>query len=137
MAKLSDEDSFGWSYKIDLNPYISMEQEIIDISNKFDKEMEFGCGFMLAFFHLSINELEMFQKDYGYFPYDAYLDLWQRWTDRFGTDRRVNYNQRNKCLEALVKAKIISGFGRDTYSPINNPFEKIVNRMNNLENLLG
>lgn len=140
MKRISDslmkKDAFGWSYKFDLTPYIKFEQEIINISNKVDTELDcFGAGFMLAFFYLSIEEIKMFQNDYSYFPYDAYLDHWESWMKRFGTERRVNYNQRNKVLSTLVNSGMISKNG-DTYLPINNPFEKLVNRMNNLEELL-
>ena len=124
---------FGWGYKIPLGPFEKMREDIEAFSQKIDNELNCtGCGFMLAFFYLSEKELTDFQNDYGYFPYDGYLSLWQSYTGM-----SQSYNQRNKCLETLVENKMISPTVNDSvFKSVNNPFEKMVNRNRNLATLI-
>ena len=133
------KDALGWSYSIPIQPFYDedIDRSLVNFCKQFDSEVDcFGCGFMLAFFCISSNELSKFQKEYGYFPFDAYLVLWEKYMKSYDITRKVNYNQRNDCLDKLVKLKMISGDG-NCYTSINNPFEKLMNRKRNLENLIG
>ncbi len=141
-------DVFGWNYEIDIIPYIENIENIKEFSYVIDKDLNcFGCGFLLAFFYHSKNTLQLFYNKYGYFPYDSYLDLWTNITskyDIYGKDeafKTPGYNDRNKAIEALIKSGLISrnipsNSKSELLQAVNNPYEKIVNRNNNLNLLI-
>ncbi len=133
-------DTLGWSYKFDLKTYI--DADIEDFCIKVDTEFDcFGIGFLLAFFHIGKDKLTKFQEAYGYFPFDAYLTLWEQYTNnkdaKKNTITSATYNQRNSCLEILTnKGLIIKDSKKDTYELVEratNPYTKYILRKKNLE----
>lgn len=111
--------ALGWDSQFYYEPYKQLENEIKEFSKEIDSQLnQPGCGFMLAFFYLSSEEIDAFQKHYGYFPYDGYLTLWSK----FGSFN-YHYETRNKCLEILTKNKWIITSNRDCYKQSGmNPF---------------
>ncbi len=134
------KDVLGWSYKFDLKTYI--EADIEDFCRKVDGELNcFGIGFLLAFFYIDKSRLIKFQEAYGYFPFDAYLSLWEEYINKVAdntiTKTAVTYNQRNLCLETLIKKGMIVKNGKkDTYDLVEdstNKYTKYILRKKNLD----
>lgn len=134
------KEALGWSHKFNLQTYI--DADIEDFCRSVDGELGcFGIGFLSAFFHISKEELTKFQDMHGCFPFDAYLTLWEGYMNHVSTNTitkiAVTYNQRNLCLETLIKKGFITkATKRDTYEEVSNPFSKHLLRRKNLNTLL-
>jgi hypothetical protein len=135
---MKNKDIFGWGYKFTIEPYLT--EEVISFCDATDISMDcYGVGFMLAFFAIDEEKLNAFQNNYGYFPFDAYLDLWQDFQIKSEAKvSAVSYNQRNHCLKVLVEKNMISQPNKnsDVYRNAGNPYNKYILRQNNLDILV-
>ena len=124
-------EGMGWNYKIDPQPFHDNIENIhLFAKEHFHQEsMGFELSLMLAFLHYSIEDINYFQKEMGYFPYDGCSDLCKNFVDDF------YYGKRNECLDFLVEKGYLKQIDK-TFNVVNNPYSKIVNRTNNLNTLL-
>ena len=129
-------EGMGWNYKIDPQPFHdNMDNIRLFADEHFHQEyMGFELSLMLAFFHYSIEDINYFQKEMGYFPYDGCSDLCKNFVDDFYYGKR-NECLAKKCLGFLVEKGYLKKINQ-TFNVVNNPYSKIVNRTNNLNTLL-
>jgi hypothetical protein len=123
-------EGMGWNYKIDPKPYQSQKiiDDITEFSTNIDKELgKPGCGFMLALFHFSLDDINRFQNKMGYFPFDSSIDIIKKYHNP-----NFTYNDRNLILDILVHKNYLLMKGQYLYEVINNPYSKTVNRRRNL-----
>lgn len=120
-------EGFGWGYEFDSKPF----EDNLESIKTFGKEhgLSFSEAFLLAFFHYSWDSIEYFQKEMGYFPFDGCSSVCQKFIKDW------DYLKRNKVMDELVQKGFLKRNGQ-MFIPINNPYQKMVNRYNNLQTLI-
>lgn len=128
-------EGFGWGYEFDSKPF----QDNLESIKTFGKEhgLSFSEAFLLAFFHYYWDSIEYFQKEMGYFPFDGCSSICQKFIKEWSYQKSLigHTFMRNQILDELVQKGYLKRNGQ-MYIPINNPYQKIVNRYNNLNILL-
>ena len=91
-------EGFGWDYELNSKPI----QENLDKLKQFSEEykLDFNLVLLLSLFYYSSEEIEEFQRQMGYFPYDSCLTLLNKF------DKNLSWNIDSRFLEGLVYNKI-------------------------------
>ena len=127
-------EGFGWGYSIDHKPF----GDNLETIKTFGEEhgLSFSEAFLLAFFHYSWDSIEYFQKEMGYFPFDGCSSVCKKFIKDWDSPLSIiPHLKRNKVMDELVQKGFLKRNGH-IFIPINNPYQKMVNRYNNLQTLI-